>query len=177
LGARVISDRARYTSGEWRHGVYIFGAERVRIEGLESSGHGGDGFYIGGPPGKASSDVMLIGCNADNNRRQGLSITSAQHVRVIDCEFTNTAGTAPQFGIDLEPNDPPDMLNDILILRAQTRNNSGGGIMIWLKGLVGGPTKPVDVTIIDHFSEAESPHLYTNVPLGLSVTLRYGPST
>lgn len=177
LGARIVADRDLYTSGEWRHGVYIFGAERVRIEGLESSSHGGDGFYIGGPPGKASSDVTLVGCKADNNRRQGLSITSAQHVRVIDCEFTYTAGTAPQFGIDLEPNDPPDMLKDILILRPQTRNNLGGGIMIALKGLVGGPTQPVDVTIIDHVSEQESPPLYTSVPPTLAVSLRYGPST
>jgi len=154
LGARVISDRSAYTSGEQRHGVFIWGAHHVMIDGLESSAHGGDGFYIGGPSGNAATDVTLRACKADHNRRQGLSITSARRVRVIDCEFSNTRGTSPEFGIDLEPNHAVDVLDDITILRPQTISNQGGGIMVQLFHL-DRSSEAVRVVIIDHFSDRE----------------------
>lgn len=176
FGARVIADRARYQTDEWRHGVYIYGASRVLIQGLESSSHGGDGFYIGGPAGHPSTDVQIRGCRADNNRRQGLSITSGRRVQIVDCEFTNTSGTAPSFGIDLEPNADYDTLDHIIILRAQTASNAGGGIMIELSRLV--PTStPVDITIIDHNSDAERLNLFTRVPSDVPAVLRYGSSS
>ena len=46
-GARIIANRQSYTTGEQRHGVMIYGASNVVIDGVESSGHSGDGFYIG----------------------------------------------------------------------------------------------------------------------------------
>lgn len=171
-GARVIADRGDYTTGEQRHGVYIFGARRVLIEGLESSGQGGDGFYIGGPSGSPSTDIMLSGCSANNNRRQGLSVTSARRVRIVDSEFMSTNGTAPQFGIDLEPNSTLDVMDQITILRPQTRGNAGGGIFVNLHR-VSETSEPVDITIIDHRSEAETPHLQTYVAPGARTVLRY----
>lgn len=179
LGARVVADRADYSTDEWRHGVYIYGARRVLVEGLESSSHGGDGFYIGGPPGNPSTDVILKGCRADNNRRQGLSITSARRVRVVDCEFMNTRGTAPQFGIDIEPNDPIDYADDIVILRPMTRGNFGGGIMIYLNGLSSTRVRahPVDITILEHRSEQDAVHLWTQVPPEVTRVIRYQGTT
>jgi hypothetical protein len=175
LGARVVGDRSRYTTGEWRHGVYIYGASRVLIDGLESSSQGGDGFYIGGPAGRPSTDVQIRGCRADDNRRQGLSITSARRVQIVDCEFTSTHGTAPEFGVDLEPNAGYDTLDHIVILRAQTATNAGGGIMVYLDRLTS-TSEPVDVTIVDHTSDAEPVSLLTHVPAGVTALLRYGSS-
>ena len=43
---------------------------------------------------------------ADNNRRQGLSIVEADGVLVTDSIFSNTHGTRPSAGIDLEPDQP-----------------------------------------------------------------------
>jgi len=154
LGARILADRSSYTTGEQRHGVYVFGAHNVAIEGLESSGHGGDGFYIGGPPGNPASDVAITGCSADMNRRQGISITSAMRVYIADCELTNTRGTAPEFGIDLEPNDTVDLMRDITIVRPRTLGNSGGGILISLERLAPNG-QPATITIIDHSSSRE----------------------
>lgn len=62
----------------------------------------------------------------DNNRRQGLSIASARRVQIIDCEFMNTGGTAPSFGIDLEPNARCELVDHIVILSARTTANVGG---------------------------------------------------
>jgi hypothetical protein len=175
LGARIVADRASYPTDEWRHGVYIYGADRVLIEGLEASGHGGDGFYIGGPPDHPSTDVQLRGCLADNNRRQGLSVTSAHRVQIIDCQFTNTNGTAPAFGIDLEPNASYDSIDHIILLRPQTTANAGGGILINLERL-DPSSAPVDVTVLDHLSTGERVSLRTQVPDGVAATLRYGRS-
>lgn len=175
LGAMVVSRRSDYTTDEWRHGVYIFGAKRVLIEGLESSNHGGDGFYIGGPAGNPSTDITLRGCLAHGNRRQGLSVTSGRMIRVIDCEFTNTYGTAPQFGVDLEPNEPVDFLDDIVFIRPQTRSNEGGGIMICLKNLTLS-SHPVSVTILEHASAGEEPPFETLGTPNVTAILRYSRS-
>lgn len=174
-GARVLSERADYQTDEWRHGVLIFGARRVLIEGLESSSHGGDGFYIGGPAGRPSTDVILKGCAARNNRRQGLSITSGRRIRVVDCEFSATNGTAPEFGVDLEPNNPEDFIDDIILFRVHTIRNRGGGIMIHLEKL-SGVSAPPDITIIEHSSADEAVMLRTMVPDSVSATIRYSAS-
>lgn len=173
-GARVVADRQRYTTDEWRHGVYLFGAHHVVIEGLESSSHGGDGFYIGGPQDNPSTDILLKGCLGANNRRQGLSITSARLVRVVDSEFTATNGTAPQFGVDLEPNDPVDVLDEILFVRLRTSANRGGGLMVQLSAL-NAASEPVKVTVLDHHSEQESPVLVMRRPDGVNASIAYRP--
>jgi hypothetical protein len=171
-GARVIANRADYTTGEQRHGVFIWSVHRVVIEGLESSGHGGDGFYIGGLSGNPSTDITIQGCRADNNRRQGISITSARRVYVADCELMNTNGTAPEFGVDLEPNEPVDVLDHIVLLRPQTMFNQGGGIMIALDKL-NSTSEPVDIVVIDHKSEGEQPALYAPTVAGITPRILY----
>ena len=171
-GARVIANRSDYTTGEQRHGVFIFGASNVVIKGLESSGHGGDGFYIGGPSGKPSRNIVLKGCLASNNRRQGLSITSAQRVFVVDCTFQDTSGTAPQFGIDVEPNDPVDFVDQIRILRPRTIRNRGGGISLYLDALKA--TSPaVDIAVIYHHSQEERVEFQPHGPPSLPGHIQY----
>jgi hypothetical protein len=150
-GARLLAERRDYTTGEQRHGVFIFDASNVSIEGLESSAHGGDGFYVGG----ASQNVTLTGVLADNNRRQGLSITNGTDVYVFDSEFNNTRGTPPEAGIDVEPDGPSDLIRGIVLVRIRTHGNGGAGIAIYLGNYAGGP--PADVLIVDH----EGPPFYT----------------
>jgi hypothetical protein len=171
-GARIIASRAAYTTGEQRHGVFIFGSSRVVIDGLESSSQGGDGFYVGGPSGYASTDIVLKRCSARDNRRQGLSITSARRVRVVDCVFGETAGTAPQYGVDLEPNHPTDVLDRIFIVRPTTRANVGGGIMVWLEKF-DATTEPVAISVLDHESDEESPIFFKMQPVDVTGTIRY----
>jgi hypothetical protein len=153
-GAKIVSNRRDYTSGEQRHGLFIYGASNVLVDGLESSANGGDGFYIGGPAGKPSQDVTLRNCAASNNRRQGLSITAGRRIEVIDCLFDHTVGTAPEYGIDLEPDLVNDPLDHIRIVRPRTEANRGGGILIVL-GALNETSEPVDISITDHVSVDE----------------------
>jgi hypothetical protein len=171
-GAQVIADRADYQSGEQRHGVFIYGAHNVVIDGLEASGHGGDGFHIGGMPGDPATNIVIKGCRAENNRRQGLSIISARRAYILDCEFVRTRGTAPQFGVDLEPDWSYEVLDQIVLLRPQTMHNEGGGIMILLEHLDASST-PIDITIVDHFSQGEGPSLSAADFRSVPGTIRY----
>jgi hypothetical protein len=153
-GAKLVSNRGSYQGGEQRHGVFIYGASNVVIDGLESDNNSGDGFYIGGPPGKPAENITLENCVASGNRRQGLSIASGRDVQVVDCKFENTIGTPPAYGIDLEPNSPDDWLYNIKIIRARTKNNQGGGILEQLGELANSPNR-VSVEVVDHTSARE----------------------
>jgi parallel beta-helix repeat protein len=64
------------------------------------------------------------------NRRQGLTIGRSRNVRVYDSEFTDTGGTLPGAGIDVEP-DAGDVARDILIARCVARGNEGPGIVLY----------------------------------------------
>jgi len=157
FGAAVLANRATYTTGEFRHGVFIFGARNVTITGLESSQHGGDGFYIGG----GSVGVNISSCRGTNNRRQGMSIVSVRDLKVTSCIFNETAGTRPSLGIDIEPNNNADILQNIEIRSVRTIHNAGGGISVGLSAFTAAAA-PVSITIIDHTSTNESPVFVTS---------------
>lgn len=159
-GAKILGDRNVYPPGEQRHGVLIYGANNITIEGLESSNNAGDGFTIGGPAGQPSQNVVLSACLASNNRRQGLTIFNVRNLYVVNCQFQYTQGTAPQFGIDIEPDYPTEILDQIRILQPLTLANHGGGIAISLENL-NANSYPIDIEILDHKSESESPPLAT----------------
>ncbi len=173
-GARVVSDRTFYTGGEQRHGIFIFGATNVTIEGLASESHSGDGFYIGGPTLHPSMDIVLLSCNASNNRRQGLSITSARRVDIVDIETTRTAGTSPQFGIDIEPNLESNFIDQITLVRPRTGNNEGGGIMVYLAKLTSA-SPPVSVKVLSHLSMNEKSFVVAG-DAGVIGTISYSES-
>jgi len=107
-----MGDRSTHTGvgGEWGMGMQICGSNNVVVVGLTAKECWGDGFYI------TNVNTNLTFCNvvADHNRRQGMSITSVNGMVVRNSTFTNSIGTSPEFGIDVEPNPgetvtkPPD---------------------------------------------------------------------
>lgn len=140
-GATVQLIRANYTSGEQRHCLRIGGnVDNITVEGLTCIDGGGDGFYIGGVGGGLAltpDNVQLIGCVADNNRRNGLSITAGRNIKIVGCIFANTNGTSPEKGVDIEPdqNGSGDMvgdLTDIVLDGCYSVNNDSAGFSILL---------------------------------------------
>lgn len=134
-GGQIVGERAghRGATGEWGHGIQLLGVVRATVRDMRVSGCWGDGVCIGAAgPGQTipSDDVVLSRVVAIGNRRQGLSILQARNVRVFDSEFSETSGTNPQFGIDIEPN-KPGWAYDVLIENCRIRNNHGGGIQIY----------------------------------------------
>lgn len=137
FGGEIIGDRDRHLArtGEWGHGIMIRGASNVSVRGLKISRCWGDGISIGAQSrGKAeakpSSDILIANVRCLGNRRQGLTIGRSRRVRVVDSEFSDTHGTKPEYGIDIEP-DRPGRADDVVIERCVLRGNRGGGIQAY----------------------------------------------
>ncbi|MEI7035749.1 right-handed parallel beta-helix repeat-containing protein [Fulvimonas yonginensis] len=135
VGGRVVGERDRHQGegGEWGYGINIQASRHVKVSGTHLSDCWGDGMWIGalgkGPGADVSVDVTVENVVSTNNRRQGLSIGPCQHVRIINCTFSGTHGTAPESGIDLEPMDQGDV-RDVLIQGCVLTGNKGSGIEV-----------------------------------------------
>jgi len=136
-GGQIVGDRDMHlgTTGEWGHGIMIRGSARVTVRDIRISRCWGDGISIGGEAAKGSAvisseDVVIARVVCTGNRRQGLTIGRSRKVRVHDSEFSNTSGTNPQSGIDIEP-DAPGSTQDVQIENCLVLGNRGPGIQIY----------------------------------------------
>ncbi len=132
FGGKIIGERVGHlgTTGEWGMGIRMMGCSNVRIENVQVSDCWGDGIYVGAVgPGKESQAVSITKCTSRNNRRQGLSITGCLGATIRDCEFTDTHGTSPESGIDLEPN-PLLRVDDVVIENCLLARNAGFGLIL-----------------------------------------------
>jgi len=168
-GAVVRMLKSEY-DGESRHGFAIRGSTNVHVEGIESNDAGGDGFIIAwGKNKRYAENVVLLDVSANNNRRQGLSIVSGQNIIVRNSRFTNTNGTPPQAGIDIEPDGNNDLIEDILLENIYTEGNVGPGIKIDLRRLGGATPRTVSVRILGHTDLRSSQGIFfTKLEMGNS---------
>jgi parallel beta-helix repeat protein len=135
-GGRIIGDRDSHlgTTGEWGHGIRVRGCSGVTIRNINISRCWGDGISAGGmknsgEPGRQGRDYIFEKVVCTENRRQGLTIGSSRGVRIRNCEFSDTGGTAPGAGIDIEPD--MDVASDVLIENCLVRGNRGPGIALY----------------------------------------------
>lgn len=140
---------------EYRHCLDIEGASNVKISGISCNQSGGDGLYIGAASvqGAPSQNVTISDCIFDRNFRQGFSLISGQHVFIYRSYFTNTSGTNPEAGIDVEPNNPSNMVADVHIEDSFTTGNAGPGVKLSIWKLTGA-SPAVGVTVLRHHSSS-----------------------
>jgi Pectate lyase superfamily protein len=127
-GGTLEGDRAQHTekAGEWGMGLSILaGAKNVTVSGVTSKEMWGDGFYLDGAQGITFCSVV-----ADHNRRQGLSVIEVDGLEVTSSVFSNTQGTRPMAGIDLEPDTVKQRISNVRIHNSKFLNNEGPGIGI-----------------------------------------------
>jgi parallel beta-helix repeat protein len=120
-------DSHRGTEGETGMGVAVVSSTSVSILRTTARNFWGDGFYIAMYAEAWSRDITVCGCLSDNNRRQGLSVTGADGVLIQNSTFSRSHGTAPEYGIDLEPN-PERVVKNVRIQGCQLLENRGAGI-------------------------------------------------
>lgn len=124
--------------GEGGFGLSLRGARNIVISNVTCKDFWGDGINL---QYCRDSNLRIVNCEnivicnvtCDRNRRQGLSIESGDSVVVKDCVFRNTGqvrGTAPKFGIDIEPIPGHDdvITDNILIKNCIFEKNAGGGV-------------------------------------------------
>jgi Right handed beta helix region len=144
--------KQEYSSGEYRHCLSIKGATNVTISGIQCNDSGGDGVYIGEGSQGFSANVAILNSGFDNNRRQGLSLISGKSILISNCTFTNTMGTDPAGGIDIEPNRSTNILQNIVIDSSRATGNAGGGLIVGIQRMNATST-PVSIRISSFVSE------------------------
>ena len=106
----IIGERDAHigTTGEWGHGINISECDRVRIENVTVKNCWGDGIYLGSYNTETHetgcNNVTIRNCLIDNNRRNGISVIDCDNFIIDRCTISNTNGTNPQSGIDIERN-------------------------------------------------------------------------
>jgi len=126
-----------YDQGEWRHILQLVGCHNVEVLGLTLRDSGGDGIYLGqgGATSPHCKDIFIEDCTCDNNYRQGISVVSAEDLRIVNCTLKNTSGHSPGAGIDLEPNEPWNKLANIVVRNCISEDNEGRGFIVSLHKL------------------------------------------
>ncbi len=151
-GARLVMRKAEYVDGQWRHALSLMGVQRVTVEGLAMDSSGGDGIYIDGlrdPSGLLESrQVRVAHVTASANRRQGLSVISAENLLVEHSRFESTSGHAPMAGIDFEPDHDGQRLVNCRIRNSVFTGNAGPPALIDL-GRLSERSAPVSITFED----------------------------
>lgn len=174
-GATLQGRKDEYTEiqgqdpAEYRHGLRLYGSSNIHIYNLNSIDMGGDGFVVGG--GYPCHHISLSGCRADNNSRQGLSITNVEDLLVENCVFSNTYSArlpwGPWAGIDIESNQEgvPDVdsyyyIKDVNIIGCRAFGNKGPGLLITPQHYL----TPVSIVVNGYVSEGDAVGLKFNNP-------------
>lgn len=116
------------TEGEWGHGIYVASSRNVKISGISVNDCWGDCIYVG----NNSNSIEIKKCNISYGRRQGISITSANDVKIEYCNIINIGGTNPGCGIDIEPNKESRV--DQVVLNQVSISNCYRGISVGCSG-------------------------------------------
>lgn len=123
-----------YKKSEWRHAIEMYGCSRISVLGLSAESSGGDGVYLGrGERQSFNSDVLLRDLLLRDHYRQGISVISAQDLRIENVEMSFTEGTPPSAGIDFEPNYSDERFVRCVLKRCLIHSNRGPGISAVLR--------------------------------------------
>lgn len=128
--------RPPYEPAEWRMTLSFTGCTDVHVEGLRLESSGGDGIYIGATVTQPyCRDVVIRNVVCHDHHRQGISVITAENLLIENCVMSGTRGTAPQAGIDLEPNGADERLVNCVIRNCIMEDNAGAGMLVYLKPL------------------------------------------
>ena len=110
-GGTLIGERYEHlgaASQEECGGMQIFHSGHVFINGVKIKSVHGDGImvldYTPGDEETIGKDVIIANCEIDDAYRNGIAIVQMDGIRISNNHIHHTNGTAPQFGIDFEPN-------------------------------------------------------------------------
>lgn len=171
MGGNIVGERHEHlgTSGEWGMGISILGSRNIIVTDVSVSDCWGDGIYIDGSELVSySQNVEVRGFKLNGNRRQGISVISVRGLIIKDGMISDTNGTRPQSGLDLEPDRTENYLQNIIIENLLTINNAGYGIESWFgcgtPNAIQFPAERVSIVIRDHIDKGSSGGTLHNVP-------------
>jgi hypothetical protein len=134
-GGAFVGERSSHqgSGGEWGYCINVSGSSNVYVHDTHVDNSWGDGMLVGatgsGSRAVLSTNVTLNRVKGNNNRRQGLTIAPSNQVYVVNSSFTNTNGTAPQAGIDIEPA-TQGKTSQVRLESTTLSNNAGNGLEV-----------------------------------------------
>jgi len=151
----IIGERNQHkgSKGEWGMGIQITASKNIRINSPKISNCWGDGIYIGGDEANTCENIKILNTKIDSCRRNGISITDGKNIQIISPLISNTQGTSPMSGIDIEPNNKDATIENITISNPTTLNNKQAGIAIVLIALPSEKSKNVSIKIANHIDK------------------------
>ncbi|WP_158606906.1 NosD domain-containing protein [Paenibacillus ginsengarvi] len=134
-GGTIMGDRNEHlaSTGEHGMGISIRSSRNVTIRDTVIRDCWGDAIYIGIDSGSnqaACENIQILHVTCENNRRQGMSVTSCIGGLAFGSRFIRTNGVEPQSGIDIEPNEG-DAVRDFSVVECDCSDNKGSGIAIY----------------------------------------------
>lgn len=145
----------KYKRGEWRHAIYLAACNNVTIKDLKISNTGGDGIYLGAKNQKEMvqndlpnycKNIVIDSCHISQAHRNGISVISAENLRISNCEIVDNIGTSPQAGIDFEPNFTSEPLVNCLVENCVISGNKSYGVLLAAFN-INGLASPIDITV------------------------------
>ena len=156
-GGTIEGDRSTHTgaTGEWGQCISVIGgSDKIYIHDINLKNAWGDGIYF-----NTCSNVTTARVHVDNVRRNGYSLIATTNFLSEDDFIENTNGTAPQCGVDIEPNTSANVLDNVVFNRLSTKNNANKGFIIAFGNTIENTT-PYNITINDLFSDGDDSGIY-----------------
>lgn len=154
----LVGDRDKHldSKGEWGFGIDIRGSRNIDIFNANISNCWGDGIVLvktmrnmrtGITKEKifSTENINIIGGIINNVRRNGITIAGGKDIVIKSLLIANINGTNPMAGIDIEPDDSNNILENINIENVKI-NNANVGIDLHL-GQYGNQGVAKDVTV------------------------------
>lgn len=161
INPTLVGDRDTHLGrkGEFGYGISILGASNIIVNNFHISGFWGDGIIVA--RGKdwitPSKNIVITNGVVDNNRRNGISIIGAVGLTLDKVVASNSHGTPPMFGVDIEAEINNDEVRDFKINSLVTFNNAQGGFMISLNRMSGKKIKYINIEV-NNFMDVGSYH-------------------
>lgn len=140
----LVGDREKHldSKGEWGFGIDIRGSRNIEIFNVNISDCWGDGIVLvktmrniraGITKEKLfeTEKINIIGGIINNIRRNGITIAGGKDILLKNLLIANVNGTNPMAGIDIEPDDSSNELQNITIENVKI-NNANVGIDLHL---------------------------------------------
>lgn len=125
-GGTIQGERTTHTgvSGEGGHCINVYNdTDNIYIHDITLKDGWGDGLYV-----HSTGVVRTERVHTSNCRRNGYSIVAVQGFSSTDDIIENISGTAPQSGIDIEPNTATNVIKDVVINNIFIKNCGSSGV-------------------------------------------------
>lgn len=129
-GGTIEGDRLTHTGsdGEWGHCIRLLNAcDEIYVHDINLINAWGDGLDV-----KITGSIVTERVHVDNARRNGYSIAAVGGFSSNDDFIENTNGTAPECGVDIEPDDATQIPFNVVFNNLRTKNNTRTGISVHL---------------------------------------------